>query len=62
MLICMIDTFKNRDISTVDIPGVFLQTRMPDNERDVHIIVDVRMAELLAKISPETYQEYVHQR
>ena len=29
ILTCMIDAFKKRDIATVDIPGAFLQTKMP---------------------------------
>ena len=62
MLTCMIDTYEGRDVATVDIPGAFLQTKMPKDEKDVHVILDGRMAELLAKIAPETYQEYIHQR
>ena len=62
MLTCMIDAFEGRDVATVDIPGAFLQTKMPKDEPDVHVVLDGRMAELLAKISPETYQEYVHHR
>ena len=61
MLTCMIDAFEKRDVATVDIPGAFLQTKMPKDEDDVHVILDGRMAELLAKIAPDTYQEYVHQ-
>ena len=37
--------------------------KMPESIDDVHVILDGRMAELLAKIAPETYREYVyHQR
>ena len=61
MLTCMIDAFEKRDVATVDIPGAFLQTKMPEDEEDVHVILDGRMAELLAKIAPDTYQKYVHQ-
>ena len=62
MLTCMIDAFEKRDVATVDIPGVLLQIKMPKEEEDVHVILDGRMAELLAKIAPETYQEYVSQK
>ena len=58
----MIDAFEGRDVATVDIPGAFLQTKMPEDEEDVHVILDGRMAELLAKIAPDTYQEYVYHR
>ena len=61
MLTCMIDAFKKRDVATVDIPGTFLQTRTTKEEKDVHVIFNGRMAKLLAKIAPETYQEYVSQ-
>ena len=32
MLTCMIDAFEKRDVATVDIPGAFLQTKMPKEE------------------------------
>ena len=35
---------------------------MPKDKEDVHTIIDGRMDKLLAKIAPETYQEYVSQR
>ena len=62
MLTCMINAFEKRDIATVDISGAFLQTKMSKGEDDVYVILDGRMAELLANIDPKTYQEYVHQR
>ena len=49
-------------MATVDIPGAFLQTRMPANEKEIHVVLDGRMAELLAKISPETYQKYFRRK
>lgn len=62
MLTCMIDTYEGRDVATVDIPGAFLQTKLPKGEDEMHVILDGRLAELLAKVSSETYQEYVHHR
>ena len=53
----MIGAFEKRDVTTVDIPGAFLQTKMPRGEADTHVILDGQMAEFLAKIAPETYQE-----
>ena len=58
----VIDAFEKRDITTVGIPGVFFQTKMHKGEDNVHIILDGPMAKLLAKIVPETYLKYVHQR
>ena len=62
MLTCMIDAFEKRDVATGDIPGAFLQTKMPKEEKDVQVILDGRMAELWAKIAPETNQECVSQK
>eukprot|EP00984_Skeletonema_dohrnii_P028998 scaffold19286_cov169-Skeletonema_dohrnii-CCMP3373.AAC.1 len=56
MLTCMIDAYEKRDVATVDIPGAFLQTKVPEDDRDIHVVLDGRMAELLAKISPADYQ------
>ena len=49
MLTCMIDAFKRRDVPTVDIPGALLQTKIPKEEKDVHVILGGRMAKLLAE-------------
>jgi hypothetical protein len=59
MMTCVIDAYEQRDVATVDIPGAFLQTKWPEDEKKVHVVLDDRMAELLSKISPETYQKYV---
>ena len=62
IITCMIDSFKKSNVPTVDIPGAFLQTKMPKGGDTVHVIFDGRRAELLAKIASKTYQGYVHQR
>lgn len=62
IITCIIDAYKRRDITTVDIPRAFLQTKMPQDKKEIHVVSDRRMAELLTKISPETYQEYIHQK
>ena len=59
---CVIDAYERRDVATLDIPGAFLQTRMPDGEEKVHVMLEGRIAELLAKIAPGVYQEYVHHK
>eukprot|EP00536_Pseudo-nitzschia_multiseries_P000823 jgi/Psemu1/1867/gm1.1867_g len=43
---CMIGAIEGRDVATVDIPGAFLQTDMPEGE-DVYIKLNGTMAELL---------------
>ena len=40
MLTCMIDAFEGRDVATVDIPGAFLQTKMPNDERVVRVMLE----------------------
>ena len=54
LLTCMINAFKKRGVATVGILGVFLQTKMPKEEDNVHTLLDGHMAELLAKIAPKT--------
>ena len=62
IMTCVIDAYEKRDVATLDIPGAFLQTRMPDGEEKVHVMLEGRIAELLAKIAPDVYQEYVHHK
>jgi hypothetical protein len=40
ILTCIIDAYKNRDVATVDLPGAFLQTKMPDDEDDMYAVLD----------------------
>jgi hypothetical protein len=62
IMTCVVDVFEHRDVATADLPGAFLQTKMSDDEPDAHVMLEGRMAEPLAKISPETYQKYIHNR
>ena len=63
IMTCVIDAYQDRYVVTVDIPGAFLQTKFPPEEKNVHVRLDGGMAEVLAKLSPETYQKYVaHKR
>ena len=54
MLTYTIDVFEKIDITTIDISGAFLETNMTKREDDVHVILDGHIAQLLAKIAPET--------
>lgn len=56
MLSSVIDAMEGRDVATVDIPGAFLQADMEDT---VHMKLEGKMAELLVKIDPKMYREYV---
>ena len=55
MLSCVIDAIQRRDVATVDIPGAFLQTPMPEDEDPVHLKLTGQMARLLASLDPESY-------
>ena len=49
IMTCVIDAYERRDVATLDIPGAFLQTRMPDGEEKVYVMLEGRIAELLEK-------------
>jgi hypothetical protein len=40
IMTCVIDAYERRDVVTLDIPGAFLQTKMPADEKNVHVILD----------------------
>ena len=54
-----IDAFENRDVTTVDLPGVFLHTEVDPNGDIVHMVLRGKLAELMVKINPSMYQKYV---
>eukprot|EP00957_Ditylum_brightwellii_P084518 6426542-Ditylum_brightwellii.AAC.1 len=56
MLSCIIDAMEERDVATVDIPGAFMQTEMDDV---VHMKIEGTMAELLTKLDPKMYRQYL---
>ena len=56
MLSCTIDAHENRDVATVDVPGAFLQADMEDT---VHMRIDGTMAELLIRLDPTKYNQFV---
>ncbi|VEU34053.1 unnamed protein product [Pseudo-nitzschia multistriata] len=61
VLSCVINAIEGRDVATVDIPGAFLQTPMPEGE-DVYIRLDGTMAELLCRVDPKMYRKYLVNR
>ena len=58
MITSTIDAKENRDVAIVDIPNAFVQTDMEDGER---VVMKLRgkLAELLVKVAPEVYRNYV---
>eukprot|EP00957_Ditylum_brightwellii_P174042 13251283-Ditylum_brightwellii.AAC.1 len=56
MLSCIIDAIEERDVATVDIPGAFIQAEIDDV---VHMKIEGMMAELLTKLDPKMYRQYL---
>ena len=56
LLSSVIDAKEGRDIAIIDIPGAFMQADMEDM---VHMKLEGKMAELLVRLDPKLYREYV---
>ena len=56
ILSCVIDALEGRDVATVDIPGAFMQA---DMDEEVHIKLEGPMADILIKLDPKFYSQYV---
>ena len=57
----MIDAKQKRDVMIIGIPNAFLQTTIPQGERDEKIIMKIRgaLVDMLVKMSPEIYKDYI---
>jgi hypothetical protein len=55
-LTALIDAQEGREVMTVDIPGAFMQS---DMDELVHVKLEGPMAELLAKVDPGKYCQYI---
>jgi len=51
------DAYERWDTETTDIPGAFIQADMVGN---VHVKLEGRLAELLMKLEPKLYNEYLY--
>jgi hypothetical protein len=61
LLSCIIDAKEHRDVAVVDIPNVFVQTRV-ENEKDMAFIkIRGILVDILVEIAPEAYKYYVSQ-
>ena len=58
LLTCVIDAKENCKVAVVDIPNAFVQTDM-DGEQRVIMKMRGKLAELLVKVAPEVYRNYV---
>ena len=61
MLFCLINAIEGRCVATTDISRIFLQMDMPEDEVD-HIRIYGALAELMAKIDPDLYKQYLMSR
>jgi hypothetical protein len=59
LLSCTIDAHEGRDVATVDIPGAFMQADMDDT---VHMRIEGSMADLLIRLDPAYYSQFVETR
>ena len=57
LITCCIDAMEGRDVAVADIPGAFLTA---DMDEDVYMVLDGPLAEMMVKVSPETYEKYLH--
>ena len=53
----MIDVYEGRDVTTCDVPGVFLHAELPVGKR-LFFCFRGQMAEIMCEVSPE-YEKYV---
>jgi hypothetical protein len=59
MITATIEADKNRDIMTVDIPNAFVQTEIENKDERVMMKIKGQLAEILVKIEPEVYENYL---
>jgi hypothetical protein len=52
----IIEAMENRDAATVDVPRAFMQV---DMDKTIYMQLEGTMADLLVRISPETYRPHV---
>lgn len=56
MLSCITDAMEGSIVATVDIPGAFMQA---DIDKIVHMKIEGTIAELLTKLVPKLYRQYL---
>jgi hypothetical protein len=61
MLTCVIDPQEDRDIAVVDIPNLFVQTVVDEEDADYRVIVRIKgpLVDILVSIAPDVYGPYV---
>jgi hypothetical protein len=59
LLSCIIDAEKGRDVAVVDIPNVFVQTRVETQKDMAFIKIHGVLVDILVEIAPYVYKPYV---
>jgi hypothetical protein len=59
ILTSIIDAEENRDSATIDVPNAFIQTVVEDKNKRVIVRIRGMLVDILVKISPEVYADYV---
>ena len=59
LLTAMQEAKEGRQVVTLDIPNVFIQTFLEDADEKIIMILRGEIAELLVMIAPQTYSKYV---
>jgi hypothetical protein len=59
LLSCIIDAEEEWDVSVVDIPNAFVQTRVEKEKDMVFIKIRGILVEILVEISPDVYKSYL---
>jgi hypothetical protein len=59
LLSCIIDAKEGRDVTVIDIPNAFIQTRVEDKGDMAMIKIRGVLVDILVKIAPDIYKSYV---
>jgi hypothetical protein len=59
LLSCIIDAKEEGDVTVIDIPSAFIQTRVEDEEDMAIIKIRGVLVDILVQIAPDIYKSYV---
>jgi hypothetical protein len=59
ILTSIIDAIEQREVAIIDVPNTFIQTVVEDEKKRVIIRIRGMLVDMLARIAPDVYKEYV---
>ena len=59
LLMAMIDAAEGWNVTTINIPNAFIQTRLDDDSNKVLMRLCSKLAKLMVEVAPEIYSKYV---